>query len=216
MYDDAEVIGAMLRIARPIILEHFSKPSCIASTRIGIDVLGYFGIKSEPMPLMLMVFNEEALKILDDGKTFEELGEIQRQESPTTPGGPWSIAVGAEVEDSPDWAGHLVVALPHRQMIIDLSIDQASRPLKNLNFDDQPLVYRIPDPDWWTGESRRYATVAQHKDGPKVGLVFDRDAPDANGYKRSSNWNRKTVLGAWVFKDITGRIIREIKEDLSR
>jgi len=212
---DAQVVAALVKVARPVILSEFEARSCIASTRIGMDALEYFGVKAVPIPLMIMIFNAEAHEMLRAGKDLLELQAETLKYTPTDPGGPWTMGVGAEVENGDGWAGHLVVGLPQMRLLVDLSFDQASRPLKGLKFTG-PQLLPVLEPDWWLKKERYFQLLGKTDDGREVLLVLDNQAPDPEGYKKSRNWRRTSSAhgSKRVFQEITGKIIRQMKDEL--
>lgn len=212
---DADIVAALTKVARPVILREFEARSCIASTRIGIDALKYFGINALPIPLRIMIFNSEALEMLQAGKDLDEIRTETLKYMATDPGGPWTMAVGAEIENSDGWAGHLVVGLPQMRLLVDLSIDQAHRPLKGLEF-TEPLTFSIIEPDWWLKEKQYLEFRGTREDGRQVLMILDNEPPDPEGYKRSRNWRRDSSLhgSRRVFQEVTGKVIRLMKDEL--
>ena len=211
-----KVIQALLETARPHLREEFERASCIASTRIGIDVLEYFGIKAEPVSLFLIILNDEAMKMLtEEEKTMQDVKEATEKRGLGEPGGPWTMGIGADVENGDGWAGHLMIGLPEDQVLLDLSIDQASRPHKNLVL-EQPAAFGVTDEKWWRGEERYTVMKGEDDEGHETMLILDREAPDPDGYRRSRNWRRTSSKhgGRRVFQEVTGKIIRAMKEEL--
>lgn len=211
-----EVVTALAKVGRPPILEYFGRRSCIASTRIGLDVLAYFGVQAEPLPLFMLVLNGEAINLAATGMSQAELRAEMNKYGLDEPGGPWGIGVGAEIENSKDWAGHLMIAVPNLRVLLDMSFDQASRPHKDLSFPDEGQVFAAFDDAWWGGERSRTSFTGQVRDGSRVGLILDRDCADPEGYRRSANWRRQgRNNGRGVFREVTGRIIRLVKDELA-
>lgn len=208
-----QVILALAKVARPVLLRYFEPRSCIASTRIGIDVLAYFGIKAVPVPLLVAIFNAEAARMVNEGMSLSDVAEAMWKISKDQPGGPWTIALGAEVENGDGWAGHLMIGIPQYRTLLDLSIDQANRPLKNIEFNDDLRTMHVPDESWWKGAEDR-AILATDSG---LTLILDHEAPDPDGYKRSKNWVRQSSVyeGRRVFKEATGEIIRLVKAQLA-
>lgn len=211
---DAEVVAALIKVARPVILSMFDARSCIASTRIGIDALDYFGVQAVPVPLSIVVFNTEALEMLHAGKDLPEIQAEALKYDATDQGGPWTMGVGAEIENSNGWAGHLVVGLPQMRLLLDLAFDQVSRPLKGLTF-TEPQLFPVVDTDWWLKE-KRYVELEGTSEGREILLILDNEAPDPEGYKRSPNWRRASSKygSRRVFQELTGQIIRLMKDEL--
>lgn len=212
----ARILDALVSHARPVILTEFQADSCIASTRIGLDVLGYFGIPAREYPLLVAAFNPEALALMEQGVPVEEIGEQTRSISPDDPDGPWSVGIGASPVPggrANGWSGHLIIGSPELGIVADLSLDQGARPHKRLHLG--PYWGPMPDPAWFTDPTARQFYINQTQ---RVLLVLDRGAvPDPIGYLRSPNWKRRTSSSdPQTFKRLTGQIIRVMKADLNR
>jgi hypothetical protein len=211
---EVRVLDALITHARPIILTEFHADSCIASTRLGIDVLEYFGIHAQEYAVLIAAFNAEALALLDAGHDIDDLSATIAQIPVGAQGGPWTMGIGA----SPDggrpggWSGHLVIGVPPIGVVADLSADQATRPHKNMIF--TPYWHRLPDEAWFT-DLQAQQGILDTETG--MMMVLDRrSAPDPTGYLASPNWRRKdSKTGGAAFKRVTGQIIRRMKEDLA-
>lgn len=223
-HDPQAIIQALHDQARPTLLQYMTRDSCIPSTRIGIDVLAYFGIHAEPLPLFVLVINQDGVEMLNEGdKTLDDVGREALKRQASDPGGPWTIGLGAPLEARSGagaapgkWAGHLVIAVPERRTLIDLSVDQINRPLKGIMFKD-PLVIELDESSdpWWTGEVGHYPVLITDDEGHQIGMVLDRaNCPDPDGYKATKNWHRQSAAGTLPFSAITGRIIRNMKHQL--
>lgn len=195
--------------ARPILLESFDVDSCIASTRIGIAALDYFGIRARELPVQVLVINAEADAFVSSGGSQDELAAIMQASDLSTPGGPWTLMLGSTVPQPtrPGWAGHLVIAVDEVGVVIDLSADQAARPHKGLDL--KPFWGRISDPAWWDGTERRVWTRLPGHDGGA--MLWDREPPDPLGYLVSPNWGSRDRN---LIKTITGQVIRAMKTSL--
>lgn len=202
------VLDALTEVARPIILEQFNPDSCIASTRIGIDALAYFGLRGEPLPVSALLFNPEAMDLLQHGTTMEDLKAQMDLIPADGEGGPWSLGLGLGSQQPGAWAGHLVVALKQHHTIVDLSADQASRPHKNMPV--QPYHVTIDDPDWWSGTQ----PAATFTTSNGTALILDRRSPDPDGYRRTPNWTMTGSTDKALYKDLTGRVIRAVNASL--
>jgi hypothetical protein len=209
---DQAVLDALVRHARPIIREYFSADSCIASTRIGLDVLEFFGLHGQPMPVMLAVWNADALALIERVGIDQAGPQILAQPLDQT-GGPWTVGIGARPEGNDTrpggWNGHLVIGLPRHDVLVDLSVDQASRPLKNIHL--QPL-WTQPGADWWHGGPEVQAVTGLDYG---TALTYRHLTAGGDGYRASPNWKRRAgTNGPALFRTLTGRIIRQIKNDL--
>lgn len=223
-YDVDAVIQALHDQARPTLLQYMRPDSCIPSTRIGIDVLEYFGIHAKPLPLFVLVVNDAGIAMLDRGKTLNDVVDEAFKHTKEEAGGPWTIGLGAPYEsrggqlaEAGKWAGHLVIAIPQHRTLVDLSIDQISRPHKNITF-TEPLVVVLDESSdpWWADEDPLYSLIVKDNAGHDVGLLLDRgpNRPDPEGYRRTLNWRRKSASGDIPFPHMTADVIRRMKAQL--
>lgn len=210
------LLDSLVAHGRPLIRSEFTARSCIASTRIGLDVLAYFGVRAQEVPVLIGVFNAEAARMLDEGMALPDLLATMQTIPAEQPGGPWSIAIGASPQDGSGdpngWSGHLVIGLTGLQVIVDLSADQASRPHKNMEL--ACAWYEVPDDGWWAGEQKSAFLGSQNG----ALLMVHRNPPDPTGYLESANWRRSSRTTPQqtreAFKGVTGRIIRAVRADL--
>jgi len=112
--DEEQIVLAYAKIARPIILKHLNRRSCIASSRVTIEVLRTFGVTAQPIPCSMQVVMPDLNLMYFNGCTPEKRAEYQKQAAryetlPNDPGGGWN--------------GHVVVEAA--DLLIDPSFDQA-------------------------------------------------------------------------------------------
>lgn len=199
-----EIVQRLLTTGREYIREEFAADSCIASTRIGINVLAHYDIEAEPLPVSAMVLNKYAANLLlSDRDRFErELAAADPDEW----GGPWSIGLGAAkppgIERNPHgWEGHLIIEIPTTRTFVDLSLDQVSRPHKGMRL--KPLAFTLEDDDPFIVGPERFVGV----DARAGCLVsYNRDCPDPNGYLASTNWTGDKGMQE-VIDEVAVRII---------
>lgn len=115
MSDESRIIRTLLREGRKAMLRKYAPDSCIAAARLVVDVLTHFGITSSPVPTRLYVYTHPL---------FQRLA-ANRFERPYRKG-EYGLQVGADLGNPEKFPGHLVVTTSKR--LIDLSLDQASRP----------------------------------------------------------------------------------------
>lgn len=127
-YDTRVIVARLVEKARPIILEYYTPDSCIASTRIALDVLRHFGIETYALSVKAMLFN----RIYRDH--YEAIGRAPSDQEAEAwfAAGAHSIGLGYGGDGRADrWPGHLV-AIAARSYLVDLSLDQAARPQKDM------------------------------------------------------------------------------------
>lgn len=122
-----EILKVYSQIARPIILEYFRKDSCIASTRITVEVFSRLGFKATPLPCYVQIYNSKFREIFEREKHWPTKEEMKKW---ITEGG-WGISIGLGDHKGGGYVGHLV-AIVENKYLIDSSIDQAERPNKEI------------------------------------------------------------------------------------
>lgn len=203
---DVDFLNTVVTETRPRVLEHFSPDSCVATTRILIDVLEYFGVPGKPYAVEVAVFNQEARLILEsDG--LEAVAEAVHARSTEETGGPWTLGLGLNI-DTEDGAGHVVVGVPGMGVLLDGSIDQVSRPRKNILL--EPFAVHIPETGFFShpdGQCGFTTTVNGHEST----LVYTRSP--VNRYAKSPNWRRQLDgKPSRVFHVIAADVIRAVRE----
>lgn len=139
----SRIISSIEQIARPTMLREFRPDCCIATTRTLIRVLRHFGYEPQAIPVRTMIYNRIMVEAIhngtvkhdDDPDFFSWCNRI----------GAWSVGIGFPIEGKTNgFVGHLIAALPKQKMFIDASLDQASRPARDLDL-PRVLVSRLTD-----------------------------------------------------------------------
>lgn len=122
------VLADFARIAHPIIREYFRADSCIASTAITIAVMKHFDIPAVEFPCRALVFNKAFMvRMRKEGHWPSPEETVEWTSGPDNA---WSVGVGFPKTAEP-YVGHLV-AIVDNKYLVDASIDQATRPAKEL------------------------------------------------------------------------------------
>lgn len=193
-----------LRAALPAQLRRYFQPACcVAATRIVIDVLGYFGIPANPLPVRARVLNSAyiALMARAGGRGPKDNAEAERWKEQ----GAWEVAIGYGYDErtpaadrAKRWDGHLVVHVPHIGRVIDANIRQAERPQRGIFLPDF-IVERV-DRKFVRGREP-LSVVLQN---PLVGVRYEVAAKNT-GYLDSPDWNR-TGVGLVVGSRVIGMV----------
>lgn len=143
-------IGFYRRIARIVREEVLSYTqrldTCIATTRVMVDVFNHLGVQILPLTVELFVGNPAFTAAVDKFDRFPDREELQQWRDQF---GAHTVGVGFGREVSPHhFAGHLVAIVPptpahELAVLIDASIDQVNRPAKDIVFNN-PLVVPAP------------------------------------------------------------------------
>jgi hypothetical protein len=154
----------------------YAPNACILATRVGIEVLRYFGVPASAVSTALCVLNAEYI-------TWQQAGS----QEPLPPEA-HSIGVDpAAVPTQPRYRGHLVLVTDDNTMI-DLTLPQVNRPHKGIEL--QPLVARVPK-DFRTNTSW-FATK-------NAGCEVAYQPFDDRTYKEAPDWrNHKDLVGPLI------------------
>lgn len=177
------VLTAFRATAKPWFRRFYSPDCCILSTRVAIEALGHFGVKAFPMTVEAFVFNRKFEQLVSKHGRFpanraELLDWTDRQ-------GGWSLGVGLGGDPEPKkWPGHLV-AIVDRAVLIDCSLDQASRPHKGIAI--PPIVDAPVTEDFIAGREPIVGRI-----GPLVSKYQAR--PMDVSYRRTPDWTEPVRL----------------------
>jgi hypothetical protein len=191
-----EIIEAIRLYARPEILKWYRPDSCIASSRVVFDLLRHYEMRPLAMACHVRILNAALLKRIEkEGRHPKDEAEIRKW---SRGDGSWNIGLGGTGQVRPNrWDGHLVV-LAYGGVMIDVSIDQANRPRKNIAL--KPIVMTV-DPSWGTGEA----------DAPTMEngcLLVYRAIPGDRDWVRTTGWSGH--------KDVRETICRHVIEKVER
>ena len=207
MQDETSFLEIANNTVRELVLKEFKADSCHANTRILIDVLNYFGVTGIPVPVEVTIFNNEAWNSLTD-KGLEAVAKAIHARQPEEKGGPWTVGVGIVVNNNPT-GGHVVVGVPSEHVILDGSLDQASRPNKDIYL--KPYVIQTEDSYFFTEPNELIVTEINEKGLPPVFITYRHSTHKQ--YLNSPNWKGKTGDGGTEpFKRITGQAIRNLRD----
>jgi hypothetical protein len=205
VYTDDPIINAVVSEVRPVVLDSFTPDSCVATVRITIDTLAYFGIRAKPLPVGVVILNHEAHTLLTEhDMSMEQVRQATLPYSIDDAGGPWLMGVGIGDEDA---AGHVVTWLPDHEVLLELSLDQANRPHKNLVF--EPVAARVNSPDFITTPEAWQPYIVDFPDGQ--GSIHYQHAKDAR-FRKSPNWRGISDGKREAFRHVTAEAIRRVRE----
>lgn len=174
-------ISSTLRLA---ILDDFRIDSCIASTSAVIKVLAHYQILARPYPVKAFVWNPAYVREVT-AKNFppEDTAEFRAW---CDMNGAWSVGLGFAPSDPKapvGWEGHLVAAIPTANILIDASIDQASRPQHDIHLERGDPVIAPVSREWI---EREHKGAEFHSDFGLV-LHYEHDTKNLR-YERSKDW----------------------------
>ncbi len=190
------MVKAIAKVTPRVVFKKFHINSCIAGTRIVMEVLKKFHFKNvKPLVVEVNVFNETYFK---KGRTPEshEEAEVWREE------GAWQVVLGERTETPPTgvWPGHLVLLIDGTA-VFDITAGQATRPQKNINI--SPMFTTVPD-NFMRGED-------------KCGLIFNNcmvvysSYPTDTSYAAYRDWNDLAIT-----KSSVNEVYYEVKDILGK
>lgn len=180
-----EVVEGLIRYARPVMLEQVRLDSCIAMTRVAIEVLKHFGHEARHCRAAVMLWNKEFEEGLLNGTISLDKPLPKDQEDL----GAWSVGVGFGPKTE---VGHYVALC--EGLLIDLSIDQGSRPHKG--------ICATPFAGLFTGEPK---AVYEFPEGGRAIYHLDLDWPPPTDSPDWTNFHSR-------YSKTVGKIIRLIQE----
>ena len=191
--DPWNVYAAVAVEIRPVMNKHgYAINNCISASLLGQAALRHYGIDSELVPVGLLVGNAEAMKAIEASN-----GKPQKWEKDSKA---WTVAISTTgAITSTGWDGHLVVQTEDN-VLLDLSLDQTSRPEKDLLV--APLVYPLEGPALrsWSDDGRISIT-----NGLGQFIHYDKIfGTKAQNYKQSGDWRRGVSAGALL--DLIARV----------
>jgi hypothetical protein len=128
-------------IGREELLKHFTVDSCIASTKVAIKVLSHFRMNARPLSVGLEIRNTVFQQLVQETGGPPPNNDVAQE---WLKKGAWSVCVAPDKVD----IGH-VVAIVMNECLLDLSLDQASRPNKGIVM--KPGVGVLPSGFWRDG-----------------------------------------------------------------
>lgn len=162
-------------VTRAEILRWWRPNSCIVSTRLGLEVLKYFGVGAAAQAVTVAAFTKAAAAAIIAGENPRDFGHSV------------GIAGTDEITMQPDgrrsWDGHLVIRLTQQPVLIDLSADQLDRPQRGLRV-PQPIIAPIDDTTAF--ERGRSLVLESAEDG----TVLFYTALTSRAWRKSSDWTK--------------------------
>lgn len=173
----AALLNAISPSLRGMIRQQYGPDSCIASTRIGLDLLERLHVEAEAARVDVMLFSPAfAQRVMAEGRLPSSAAERERWVAET---GGHSVGLGVDTPGKPGL--HLGIVVEKR-VLWDLSIDQASRPQHDLVIPG-PLVMPI-DAAFLAGKPRELSV----SNGTR--LVYRKLKMTHDWKERSPNWRK--------------------------
>lgn len=164
---------------------------CVLASRVGYDVLRYFGVNAKPVVARALAFNAKWDEWVDT--TRGDLNDPRWEEA--IKDGAHSLVVDeVDRQVKGRFAGHLILWLPDLGQLMDLSAEQFSRPDHDMVF---PPAVRLLAPEFLGGEAHVF-------DSPDGGAIAYRYRQGVTSFRRGGDWNIKTAYA--------GRIIRRLRD----
>jgi len=177
-----------LKEIRRMILDSGARAdSCICCTKVLTQVGASLELKVRPLVVETTVYNPPFAEWIEKNGLDPSEEEMHRLGE----AGGRFVVLGAREERTPEpnkWPGHLVClveASGKPTTVVDLSIDQANRPKKDINI-TEPLIFGVPT-DFVDGTGCAIGHTGT-KAGP-ICFVY-RAFPDDKSYEVSPDWKR--------------------------
>lgn len=187
--------------ARPVILDWYKKDTCILSTAIVVDFCRHFGQTVFPLACRADIYNKPMRLLIEQQGRFPTDEQVDKWVANS---GAWGVGVGYPSEpgkqDGSKWPGHLITY--SGEFLLDLSIDQASRPHKGIHL-EKPLFVKDKEMNEFTSGKKNLPIFL---DGC---VIIYRPLPDEHSYTNSRDWwlqaKRKAIVDhlIGVYEELT-------------
>jgi hypothetical protein len=118
--------------SRREIRKYFDAPSCIATTRIVVNLFEHFGFEAAPLHVDTSVWNPAWVNALRCGDQPSYSLNKEATDRWMDERGAWHIGTNDAAMEEP--VRHLVAFIPALSCVIDASIDQFNRPARKINL----------------------------------------------------------------------------------
>lgn len=175
MRPDEAWLERFAQVTRKHVLEFYPPDSCIATCRIGAKVLRHFGVLVRPVPVRAMAFTPDRWALHERGMALDD-PRLAATGHCVLIGHTGEVYESAEEGGRRRWNGHLVLLTHEPAILVDMSLDQASRPDRGIAL-TEPICARIPNAQAFrdgepvlgrTREGVVLAYIALHNDGWKT------------------------------------------------
>ena len=193
-----QVLAAFAAVARPLFRRSYPANSCIASSRIAIEVARRFGIQAKPLAAQLWVRNDRLTKLLETtpDPTRDQVEEWKRMGAAGM-----TIGIGQPARfENGEWNRHLVAVVQGR-WLVDASIDQGNEPGR-LELPGV-LIARLPQPITTGPWTRSYWLL----DGTRIDYTFD---PAERSYRVAPDWHPRPVAD-----EVTEAVVGAMRSELA-
>lgn len=178
------IIDALVETLPPTLYAALERrDTCVLSSNIGRAVLRSYGIDARPLAVRALVCNRVAWEATEGDLT--RLWEMTLEDAPEEF---WTVGLGFGEREPGRFPGHLILSTRNPDRIIDLTLDQASRPDKGIRlepFSDD--VDREALRKFERGEG-----VLRTDDAEDGSVVAYGRVPDLD-YRRGTDWRGITA-----------------------
>lgn len=172
------IVRALGFIQRPIQAE-YGPSACILATRVAVDVLRAHGVRVQPVAVHVEVFNPAYVEHIERGE----------HEAIETDPRCWSAQLGFTGEEQGDDRVDMhVVAVVEDRLLLDLTLDQCSRPEHDVVL--TPGIFEGLSPEFARGEPKSYPVHG-------CSVVYEAH-PEEKGFLASPYWTESAVRQPFV------------------
>lgn len=202
--------AVVTRIATMQVFTHAN--TCIATTRIGLEVLRHYGVAARPMPVDALADNLVAARCRAEGVPYEQW-----------PDEAWSVKIDErDIAKERAWNGHLVLMVRSTngfdfgepRVLVDLTADQFARPHKSLVVGG-PVIFGI-GPDAAFTPKDPMGTILRDREGRDTGSLMywpmRPGRPEANRWRESPDWTSHHELAQATVRAIIEELEHPTRE----
>lgn len=191
-------LNAVMDAACTVFPPRYRPDSCIAATRVLIDVFDRLHVKVRPLSVTVDIFNAAlvARAEAEGGRLPVDDEEYQRWIAET---GCWWLTMGSGGDPEPGkWSGHVGV-VAWEKVLIDLTLPQATRPQRGIVL--APVAVEVGE-SFLDGSDRRVV--------PMNGCELHYQArPEDRSFMHSPDWCDRQR-----HRDVVAEILRRTRDEL--
>lgn len=178
--------------------------SCVLAVRLATDVLAYWGVDVEPVPVAVQVQNARMVELLEAGVAHDQAA-LESMEGFAVGTDPNTSALDPRVRrpKGAAWNCHLIAWLPKESTVVDLSLEQYHRPLYRIHVGAAAAL--VP-PDSAAGFFERGEWLT-HVSSSGTRVMY-RHHPDQTAFRDAPDWSRDALR-----RRLAGDLIKIIRDD---
>jgi hypothetical protein len=196
-----EIAMVVYDVVRREMRKYFIKSSCIATTRIVVNLFEHFGFEAAPIHVDTSVWNPAWVNALRCGDQPPYSLSKEATDRWMDERAAWNVGTNDAAMDEP--VRHLVAYIPALSCLIDASIDQFNRPARKINLPKCVRFYIDPE----SLNSAHTWRIQRNS----CWIYYSRVVDDREAWRLSSDWTGNAGTAA-----VQSALIRRVEKITGR